>query len=128
MKYLPGLVSGEKIGALAITEPEAGSDATSLRTRAEKKGDRYILNGTKMFITNGPVADVIVVYAKTDPDAGPKGISAFIVEKGFPGLLHGQAVEEARHTGLAHRGAHLRGLRGPRGKPPGEETGACRSL
>ena len=94
LKYLPGLVSGEKIGALAITEPEAGSDATSLRTRAEKKGDRYILNGTKMFITNGPVADVIVVYAKTDPDAGPKGISAFIVEKGFPGFSTGKELKK----------------------------------
>jgi len=84
-KYLPSMVAGEKIGALGLTEPNAGSDAMGLRTRAERKGDKYILNGTKMFITNGPVADVILVYAKTDPERGAKGISAFIVEKEFPG-------------------------------------------
>ncbi len=93
-KYLPPLISGEKIGALAITEPEAGSDALSLRTRAVKEGDRYLLNGTKMFITNGPLADVIVVYAKTEPKAGPKGISAFIVEKDFPGFATGKTLKK----------------------------------
>jgi isovaleryl-CoA dehydrogenase len=85
-KYLPPLIAGEKIGALGLTEPNAGSDAMSLRTRAVKKGDKYVLNGTKMFITNGPIADVILVYAKTDPGMGAKGISAFIVEKDFPGF------------------------------------------
>ncbi|HDL90604.1 MAG TPA: isovaleryl-CoA dehydrogenase [Thermodesulforhabdus norvegica] len=85
-KYLPPMVRGEKIGALALTEPNAGSDAMSIRTRAVKKGDKYILNGTKMFITNGPVADILLVYAKTKPELGPKGISAFIVEKDFPGF------------------------------------------
>jgi isovaleryl-CoA dehydrogenase len=85
-KYLPPLVRGEKIGALGLTEPNAGSDAMSLRTRAEKKGDKYILNGTKIFITNGPVADTLLVYAKTAPEKGAKGISAFIVEKEFPGF------------------------------------------
>jgi isovaleryl-CoA dehydrogenase len=85
-KYLPPMVRGEKIGALGLTEPNAGSDAMSLRTRAEKKGDKYILNGTKMFITNGPIADVMLVYAKTAPEKGAKGISAFIVEKDFPGF------------------------------------------
>lgn len=85
-KYLPPLVSGEKIGALGLTEPNAGSDAMSLRTRAVKKGDKYILNGSKIFITNGTIADTLLVYAKTDPDRGAKGISAFIVEKGFPGF------------------------------------------
>lgn len=85
-KYLPPMVAGEKIGALGLTEPNAGSDAMSLRTRAEKKGDKYILNGTKMFITNGPIADVMLVYAKTAPEKGAKGISAFIVEKDFPGF------------------------------------------
>ncbi|SMC25401.1 isovaleryl-CoA dehydrogenase [Desulfacinum hydrothermale DSM 13146] len=85
-KYLPPMVAGEKIGALGLTEPNAGSDAMSLRTRAEKKGDKYILNGTKMFITNGPIADVLLVYAKTAPEKGAKGISAFIVEKDFPGF------------------------------------------
>jgi isovaleryl-CoA dehydrogenase len=85
-KYLPPLIRGEKIGALGLTEPNAGSDAMSLRTRAEKKGDKYILNGTKMFITNGPVADTLLIYAKTAPEKGAKGISAFIVEKEFPGF------------------------------------------
>jgi isovaleryl-CoA dehydrogenase len=92
--YLPDLINGKKIGAICITEPEAGSDALSMRTRAEKKGDKYILNGTKMFITNGPIADVCVVYAKTDPDAGPKGISAFIVEKDFPGFSRGKSLKK----------------------------------
>lgn len=85
-KYLPPMVRGEKIGALALTEPNAGSDAMSIRTRAVKKGDKYILNGTKMFITNGPIADILLVYAKTNPELGAKGISAFIVEKDFPGF------------------------------------------
>ncbi len=93
-KYLPGLINGEKIGALCITEPEAGSDAMALRTRADKKGDRYILNGTKMFITNGPIADVAVVYAKTDPEAGHRGISAFIVESDFPGYSTGKTLKK----------------------------------
>jgi len=93
-KYLPDLIAGKKIGFIAITEPEAGSDAISMRTRAVKKGDKYILNGTKMFITNGPVADVGVVYAKTNPDAGPKGISAFIVEKDFPGFSRGKSLKK----------------------------------
>ena len=78
-KYVTDLIEGRKIGAICITEPEAGSDALSMQTRADKRGEKYILNGTKMFITNGPIADVCVVYAKTDPEAGHKGISAFIV-------------------------------------------------
>ncbi len=81
--YLPKLISGEHIGALAMSEPNAGSDVVSMRMRAEKKGDKYVLNGTKMWITNGPDADVIVVYAKTDPQAGSKGMTTFIVEKSF---------------------------------------------
>lgn len=93
-KYLPDLINGKKIGAICITEPEAGSDALSMRTRAEKRGDKYILNGTKMFITNGPIADVAVVYAKTDPDAGQKGISAFVVEKEFPGFARGKSLKK----------------------------------
>ncbi|MGA2025865.1 MAG: acyl-CoA dehydrogenase family protein [Syntrophobacteraceae bacterium] len=84
-KYLPSLISGEKIGALGLTETGAGSDAMSLRTRAVKKGDKYVLNGNKMFITNGPVADTLLVYAKTSPELGARGISAFVVEKDFPG-------------------------------------------
>ncbi len=82
-KYLSKLISGEHIGALAMSEPGAGSDVVSMRMRAEKKGDKYVLNGTKMWITNGPDADVIVVYAKTDPQAGSKGMTTFIVEKSF---------------------------------------------
>ena len=93
-KYLPDLIAGKKIGAIAITEPEAGSDALSMRTRAVKKGDKYILNGTKMFITNGPICDVAVVYAKTDPEAGHKGITTFIVEKDFPGFSTGKTLKK----------------------------------
>ena len=84
--YLPRLVSGEHVGALAMSEPGAGSDVVSMKLRADKKGDRYILNGTKMWITNGPDADVLVVYAKTDPAAGPRGMTAFLIEKTFPGF------------------------------------------
>jgi len=85
-KYLPKLISGEHVGSLAMSEPSAGSDVVGMKTRAEKKGDRYILNGTKMWITNGPNADTLVVYAKTDPDAHQRGISAFIIEKGMKGF------------------------------------------
>jgi butyryl-CoA dehydrogenase len=85
-EYIPHLVTGEKIGCMGLTEPGAGSDVASLRTRAERKGDTWVLNGTKMFITNGAIADVAVIYAKTDPDAGHAGISAFIVEKGTRGF------------------------------------------
>jgi isovaleryl-CoA dehydrogenase len=85
-RYLPKLISGAHIGAMAMSEPGAGSDVVSLRTRAEKRGDRFVLNGTKMWITNGPDADVIVVYAKTDPQGGSRGITAFLIEKGFAGF------------------------------------------
>ncbi|MCA1335313.1 isovaleryl-CoA dehydrogenase [Pseudooceanicola marinus] len=85
-KYLPGLVSGEHVGALAMSEPGAGSDVVSMKLRAEKKNDRYVLNGNKYWITNGPDADTLVVYAKTDPEAGSKGITAFIVEKSMKGF------------------------------------------
>ncbi len=93
-RYLPGLVSGEKVGALAMSEPGAGSDVVSMRTRADRKGDLYLLNGTKMWITNGPDADVLVVYAKTDPQAGPKGITAFLIEKDFPGFSTAQKLDK----------------------------------
>ena len=82
-RYLQKLVTGEHVGALAMSEPGAGSDVVSMRLKAEKKGDRYVLNGNKMWITNGPDADAYVIYAKTDMDAGPKGITAFLVERGF---------------------------------------------
>jgi isovaleryl-CoA dehydrogenase len=85
-RYLPRLIAGAHVGALAMSEPGAGSDVVSMRTRADKKGERYVLNGSKMWITNGPDADVLVVYAKTDPAAGPRGIPAFLVEKGFAGF------------------------------------------
>lgn len=85
-KYLPGLISGEKVGSLAMSEPNSGSDVVSMQLKAEKKGDHFVLNGSKMWITNGPSADVVIVYAKTDLNAGHKGISTFIVEKGTPGF------------------------------------------
>src|SRR5437588_8954568 len=85
-RYLPKLVSGAHVGALAMSEPNAGSDVVSMKLRAEKKGDRYVLNGTKMWITNGPDCDTLVVYAKTDVEANSRGITAFIVEKGMKGF------------------------------------------
>jgi len=93
-RYLPKLISGEHIGALAMSEPGAGSDVVSMKLRAEKKGDRYILNGNKMWITNGPDANTLVVYAKTDASAGPKGITAFIIEKGFKGFSTAQKLDK----------------------------------
>ncbi len=93
-KYLPKLISGEHVGALAMSEPGAGSDVVSMKLHAEKRGDRYVLNGNKMWITNGPDADVLVVYAKTDPSAGPRGISAFIVEKTFKGFSTAQKLDK----------------------------------
>jgi len=92
--YLPKLISGEHIGALAMSEPGSGSDVVSMKLQAEKRGDRYVLNGSKMWITNGPDADVLVVYAKTAPEAGPRGITAFLVEKGFKGFSVGQKLDK----------------------------------
>lgn len=100
-RYLPKLISGDFVGALAMSEPGAGSDVVSMRLRADKRGDRYVLNGTKMWITNGPDADVLVVYAKTEPDAGPRGITAFLVEKGFKGFSCAQKLDK-----LGMRGSH----------------------
>ncbi len=93
-KYLPGLVSGDQIGALAMSEPGAGSDVVSMGLRADKKGDHYVLNGNKMWITNGPDAHTYVIYAKTDTSAGPKGITAFIVERDFPGFSRAQKLDK----------------------------------
>jgi len=93
-RYLPKLVSGEHVGALAMSEPNAGSDVVSMKLRAERKGERYILNGSKMWITNGPDADTLVVYAKTDPQAGPRGITAFLIEKGFKGFSTGLKLDK----------------------------------
>ncbi len=93
-KYLPKLISGEHVGALAMSEPGSGSDVVSMRTRADRKGDRYILNGNKMWITNGPIAETLVVYAKTDPEAGPRGITAFLIEKGMKGFSTHQKLDK----------------------------------
>ena len=93
-KYLPKLISGEHVGALAMSEPGAGSDVVSMKLKAEQKGDRYVLNGSKMWITNGGDADTLVVYAKTDAEAGARGMTAFIVEKGFAGFSKGQHLDK----------------------------------
>ncbi|SOE46247.1 Isovaleryl-CoA dehydrogenase [plant metagenome] len=100
-RYLPKLISGEHVGALAMSEPGAGSDVVSMRLQARKHGDRYVLNGTKMWITNGPDADTLVVYAKTDPEAHQRGITAFIVEKGYKGFSVAQKLDK-----LGMRGSH----------------------
>jgi isovaleryl-CoA dehydrogenase len=93
-RYLPKLISGEHVGALAMSEPGSGSDVVSMRLRARRDGDHYVLDGNKMWITNGPDADTLVVYAKTDVDAGPKGITAFLVEKGMPGFSTAQKLDK----------------------------------
>ncbi len=93
-RFLPGLISGEHVGSLAMSESEAGSDVVGMRMRAEREADGYRLNGRKMWITNGPEADVLVVYAKTDPDAGARGISAFLIEKGMPGFTTAQKLDK----------------------------------
>jgi isovaleryl-CoA dehydrogenase len=93
-RYLPRLISGDHVGALAMSEPGSGSDVVSMRTKAIKKGDRYLLNGSKMWITNGPQAETLIVYAKTDPDAGSRGITAFIIEKGMKGFSTAQKLDK----------------------------------
>jgi isovaleryl-CoA dehydrogenase len=93
-KYLPKLISGEHVGALAMSEPNAGSDVVSMKLKAEKKGDRYVLNGSKMWITNGGDADTLVVYAKTDLNMGARGMTAFIIEKGFKGFSKGEHLDK----------------------------------
>ncbi|EJW10078.1 Isovaleryl-CoA dehydrogenase [Rhodovulum sp. PH10] len=93
-RHLPKLISGEHVGALAMSEPEAGSDVVSMRTFAERRGDRFVLNGSKMWITNGPCADTLVVYAKTDREAGPRGITAFLIERGMKGFSAAQKLDK----------------------------------
>jgi isovaleryl-CoA dehydrogenase len=93
-RYLPGLISGEHLGALAMSEPDAGSDVMSMRTRADLRGDHYVLNGRKMWITNGPTADVLVVYVKVDPSLGHRGVTAMIVERGFKGFSTAQKLDK----------------------------------
>ena len=100
-KYLPQLISGEHVGALAMSEPGAGSDVMSMKLRAEDKGDHFVLNGTKMWITNGPDADTLVVYAKNEPELGARGVTAFVIEKGMPGFSVAQKLDK-----LGMRGSH----------------------
>jgi isovaleryl-CoA dehydrogenase len=93
-RFLPKLISGENVGALAMSEPESGSDVVSMKLRAERRNDRYVLNGRKMWITNGPDASVLVVYAKTDPEAGARGITAFLIERGMPGFATSPKIDK----------------------------------
>lgn len=112
--YLPGLCSGKLVGALAITEPDAGSDAVGIRTTALADGDDFVLNGTKMFITNGSIADVFVLYAKTSPEEGSHGITTFIVEKGFPGFSVARKLDKFGHRGSPTAELRLDDCRVPR--------------
>jgi isovaleryl-CoA dehydrogenase len=127
-KYLPKLVSGEHVGALAMSEPNAGSDVVSMKMRADFKGDRYVLNGTKMWITNGPDCDTLVVYAKTDPQMGARGMTAFIVEKGMKGFSVAQKLDK-----LGMRGSHtgelvFQDVEVPAENVLGEEGGGAKVL
>ena len=115
-RYLPKLITGEHLGALAMSEPGAGSDVVSMKLRAEKRGDRYVLNGTKIWITNAHYAETLVVYAKTEPEAGPSGITAFLVEKGFKGFRPAQKLDKLGMRGSPDQRAGLRGLRGAGGE------------
>ena len=124
-RYLPKLISGEHVGALAMSEPGAGSDVVGMRTRAEKRGDRYVLNGNKMWITNGPDADVLVIYAKTDLSAGPRGITAFLVEKAFQGFSTAQKLDKLGMRGSNTCELRVPGVRGTGGERarPGRARG-----
>ena len=121
-KYLPKLISGEHVGALAMSEPGAGSDVISMKLKAVEKGGVYVLNGTKMWITNGPDADTMVVYAKTEPELGARGVTAFIVEKGMKGFGTAQKLDKLGMRGLAHRRDGVRQRRGA-----GSQTSWARS-
>ena len=125
-RYLPPLARGEKIGALALTEPESGSDAMSIRTRAERQGDHYVLNGSKLFITNGPVADTLLVYAKTSPEKGSHGISAFIVEKEYPGFSVVRKLDKMGMRGSPTGELALENVRVPVGNLVGKENEGAR--
>ncbi|KAF0108077.1 MAG: acyl-CoA dehydrogenase domain-containing protein [Anaerolineaceae bacterium] len=122
LKYLPPLLSGEKIGAFGLTEPQAGSDAGATRTRAVREGDEWVLNGQKIFITNGSLADVVVVTAKTDPEKGTKGISAFIVEKGTPGFKPGRDEKKMGLKGSVTSELFFENCRIPAGNLLGKEN------
>jgi isovaleryl-CoA dehydrogenase len=127
-RYLPRLVSGEHVGALAMSEPGAGSDVVSMQLRAEKRGDVYVLNGRKMWITNGPDADVLVVYAKTNPAAGSRGITAFIVERGFPGFSTAQKLDKLGMRGSSTCELVFEDCAVPAANVLGEENAGVRVL
>ncbi|SMF39242.1 isovaleryl-CoA dehydrogenase [Xaviernesmea oryzae] len=127
-RYLPKLCSGEHVGALAMSEPGAGSDVVSMKLRAERRGDRYVLNGSKMWITNGPDADVLVVYAKTDLEAGPKGITAFLIEKGFKGFSTAQKLDKLGMRGSNTCELVFRDCEVPAENVMGTEGGGVRVL
>jgi len=127
-RYLPKLVSGEHVGALAMSEPQAGSDVVSMQLRAEKRGDTYVLNGRKMWITNGPDADVLVIYAKTDPTAGPKGITAFIVERGYRGFSTAQKLDKLGMRGSSTCELVFDDCAVPEANRLGPENGGARVL
>jgi len=127
-KYLPKLISGEHVGALAMSEPGAGSDVVGMRLRADKHGDCYILNGSKMWITNGPDANTLVVYAKTDPTAGPRGITAFIIEKGFKGFSTAQKLDKLGMRGSNTCELVFQNCEVPEGNILGKVNGGVRIL
>src|SRR5205809_4446724 len=118
-RYLPKLVSGEHVGALAMSEPNSGSDVVSMRTRADRRGDRYVLNGSKMWITNGPVAETFVVYAKTDPTAGSRGMTSFIGEKNFKGFSQAQKPDKLGLRGSGNSELVVEACEVPAGDVPG---------
>ena len=127
-RYLPQLVSGEHVGALAMSEPNAGSDVVSMRLRAEKRGDRYVLDGNKMWITNGPDASVYVIYARTDPAAGSRGITAFIVERDFPGFSRAQKLDKLGMRGSNTCELVFEDCQVPAGNVLGRENGGVAVL
>lgn len=127
-KYLPPLCKGEKIGALALTEPNAGSDAVSIQMTAKKEDDYYVLNGTKMFITNGTIADTLIVYAKTAPERNARGITAFIVEKGFQGSFTSRHIDKMGHRGSPTGELSFEDYRVPRQNILGEENQGIRVM
>ncbi|MGD0588478.1 MAG: acyl-CoA dehydrogenase family protein [Thermoplasmata archaeon] len=126
--FLPAITSGEAIGALALTEPDAGSDAVSIRTTAERHGDHYVLNGTKQFITNGPVADSMLVYAKTAPEKGPKGISAFLVRRGASGFSVAKSLDKMGMRGSPTGELAFQGVEVPRDQLVGRENDGVRIM
>jgi isovaleryl-CoA dehydrogenase len=118
-KYLPKLITGEHVGALAMSEPNAGSDVISMKLRAEDKGGYYLLNGSKFWITNGPDADTLVVYAKTEPELGARGVTAFLIEKGMKGFSIAQKARQVGHARQFHRRTGVPRCRGPGRPHPG---------